>query len=165
MANAILQKAGTPVVWQDSGGDLAMTLQNLAFGAGRQGAVKDWGALSTARATKYHWRFVCSFETPPALGEIVSIFWKGGDGTNYDNDDGTGDIALSSSDKLRNATYLGQVIVDEAAQDIKISVSGVFENFDRYGQPVIINLSAGDNLQNIANDASFTVTPIYDELQ
>jgi hypothetical protein len=99
------------------------------------------------------------------VGEVVAIYWKGGDGTNYDNDDGTGDIALSAADKLKNLQQIGTMVVDEAAADVKMSISGIFENADRYGMPVIYNLSAGDNLQNTANDASMTVTPIYDELQ
>ncbi len=165
MANAVYQKAGTAIVWKDSGGDLVITLQNLAAGAARQGAQQDWGALSTARPTRYHWRFECSFETAPALNEQVSIYWKGGDGTNYDNDDGTGDAAVSATDKLKNLKLIGILIADEAAADVTMSVSGYFENYDRYGMPVIYNQSAGDNLQNTANDASFTVTPIYDEIQ
>ena len=68
MANAVYQKAGTAITWKDSGGDLAITLQNLAFGAGRQGAQKDWGALSTPRPTKYAWRLKLSFETAPIVG-------------------------------------------------------------------------------------------------
>lgn len=164
MANAIYQKAGTAITWNDSSGDLAMTLNNLASGAGRQGAQKDWGALSTARATRYHFRFQCSFETAPVVAETVIICWKSGDGTYYDNDDGTGDVAVSAQDKLRNLKRIGTLEVDEATVDIRMSVEGTFEDFNRYGMPVIWNATA-DNLQATANDASIVVTPIYDEIQ
>lgn len=166
MANAVFQKAGTSVTWKDSGGDLAITLQNLAAGAARQGATKDWGDLSTARPTRYKWRLRLSFESAPIVGEVVEVYWKSSpDNTAWDNDDGTGDAAVSSADKLRNCTLIGTLIVDEAAADVFMSLQGVFENFERYGAPIIYNRSAGDNLQNTANDATFVVTPIYDELQ
>jgi hypothetical protein len=166
MANAVYQKAGTSVTWKDSGGDLVMTLQNLAAGAGRQGATKDWAALSTPRPTRYQFRFQCSFESAPIVAEVVEIYWKSSnDNTVWDNDDGTGDIAMSSSDKLRNCQLIGVLVVDEALADIRMSVQGMFENFERYGAPIIYNRSGGDNLQNTANDASLIVTPIYDEIQ
>lgn len=164
MANPVYQKAGTAVTWTDSTGDLAMTLQNLAAGAGRQGAIKDWGALSTARPTLYHYRLVIQSETTPVLGEEVRLYWKSGDGTVYDNDDGTGDIALSSTDKLKNLKPLDVLQIDEAVVDIYMSVEGYFQDFNRYGQPVVYNATA-DNLQNTANVCYITVTPIYDEIQ
>lgn len=166
MANAVYQKAGTAVTWQDSTGDLAITLQNLAAGAGRQGATKDWGALSTARAARYKFRFHVSFESAPIVGETVELYWKSSDdNTVWDNDDGAGDIALSAADKLRNCKLIGVITADEAAQDVRMSVAGSFEDFARYGAPIVYNRSAGDNLQNTANDAAIIVTPIFDEIQ
>ena len=44
MANELYLVRGTPIVWSDTTGDLAMTLNNLVAGAGRVGAQKDWGA-------------------------------------------------------------------------------------------------------------------------
>lgn len=162
--NAVFQKAGTAVQWTDTTGDLAMTLNNLAAGAGRQGAVKDWGVLTTARATRYHFRFLVQQETAGVVGETIDLYWKGGDNTDFDNDDGTGDIALSAEDKLKNLKYLGSIVVDEAAADVDLSISGVFENFDRTGQPVVFNNSA-DNLQATNNVSFVTVTPIFDDIQ
>lgn len=164
MANAVYQKAATAITWKDSGGDLAFTLQNLAAGSGRQGAIKDWGALSSARPTRYHFRLKVSLESAGTLGERIELYWKSGDGTNYDNDDGTGDIALSATDKLKNLLLIGVMYTDEAAQDIPMSIQGYFDDFNRYGQPVLYNATT-DNLQNTANDAYVVVTPIYDEIQ
>lgn len=165
MANAVYQKAGTPVVWKDSGGDLAMTLQNLATVTGRQGATKDWGALSTARPTRYHFRYQCSLETAGTLGERQELYWKSSDDNSiFDNDDGAGDIALSAADKLKNLKLIGVMYTDEAAADIRMSIEGYFDDYNRYGCPVLYN-GTTDNLQNTSNDASITVTPIYDEIQ
>lgn len=164
MANAVYTKAGTSVQWTDSTGDLAMTLQNLAAGAGRQGAQKDWGVLTTARETLYHFRLLVQFETAPVVGEQVELYWKSGDGTDYDNDDGTGDIALSSTDKLKNLNLLGILIVDEAAADVDMSIQGYFRDLNQYGMPVVYNNTA-DNLQNTANVGFVTVTPVFEEIQ
>lgn len=164
MANAIYQKAGTAVQWTDTTGDLAMTLNNLAAGAGRQGAVKSWGALSTARPTSYHFRLLVQFETTPVVSETVELYWKSGDGTDYDNDDGTGDIALSATNKLKNLKLLGVLQVDEAAADVDMSIEGYFTDLNASGMPVVFNNTA-DNLQ-ATNDVSFiTITPVYDEVQ
>lgn len=164
MANAVYQKAGTAVRWTDTTGDLAITLNNLAAGAGRQGAQKDWGALSTARPTRYRFRLNVRFATTPVLGEGVQLFWKSGDGTIYDNDDGTGDVALSATNKSVNLKWIGTLIVDEAATGVDMSISGEFESLERYGMPVVFNNTA-DNLV-ASNDVSFVeVTPIYDEIQ
>jgi hypothetical protein len=164
----IYQKSETPITWGDSGQTYAMTLQNLATVTGRQGAVHDFGDDSVvARAREFMWRFWCEFDstTPPVVGEVVEIYWKSGDGTRYDNDDGTGDIALSSTDKLRNLLLLGVLVVDQAAADIVMSVSGgPIELPHRYGMPVIYNATA-DNLDNTSNASGFALTPIPMESQ
>jgi len=164
MANAVYQKSGTAVKWSDTTGDLAMTLNNLAAGAGRQGAVKDWGALSTARPALYHFRLLVQFDTAPVVGESVTLYWKSGDGTDYDNDDGTGDAALSAADKLKNLHFLGELIVDEAAADVDMSIQGFFTDLNKEGMPVVYNGTV-DNLQATNNVNFVTITPIFDEVQ
>lgn len=167
MPNAVYQRAGTSVTWNDSGAGAnnAITLKNLAAGAGRQGEAQDWGALSTARPTLYHFRMQLSLETAGTLGERVELYWKtSDDNTIFDNDDGTGDIALSSTDKLKNLKLIGTMYTDEAAADIRMSIEGYFYDFNRYGGPVVYNATT-DNLQNTTDDGSIVVTPIYDEIQ
>ena len=164
MATAIYQKALAAVKWTDSTGDLAMTLNNLAAGVGRQGATKDWGALTTARPTVYHFRMLLQFDTTPVVGETVTLYWKSGDGTDFDNDDGEGDIALSAEDKLKNLKLLGMLIVDEAAADVDMSIEGYFTDFNKEGFPVVF-VDGADNLQATDNVNFVSVTPIFDESQ
>lgn len=165
MANAVYRKAGTTVTWSDTTGDLAITLNNLAAsGNGRQGAQKDWGVLTTARPTLYQFRLVVQFATAPVVGDQVELYWKSGNGTVYDNDDGSGNIALSSSDKLKNLKLLGVLQVDEAATGVNMSIEGSFEDFNRYGMPVVFNNTA-DNLV-ASDDVSYVaIRPVYDEIQ
>lgn len=162
MANLIHQNEGTIISWKDSGGTLVITLNNLATLAGRQGARHDFGV--GARSPLFAWRLGVEFETQPVVGERVGVYAKTSDGTDPDNDDGTGDAAVSAEDKLRNLTLLGNLIVDEAVVDVQMARSGFVLLPHRYFQPAIWNFTA-DNLQATANINVFTLTPVPLEVQ
>ena len=146
----------TPITWQSSGGTNLLTLTSVAAGAGRQGAQHDFG--TAARSPEFAWRAHVKMATTPVVGERIKIYWKTSDGTNPDNDDGTGDIALSSQDKLKNLMYLGAITVDEAATGPTFVASGDTYLPQRYGQPVFVNDTA-DALSATATDHGFTLTP------
>jgi hypothetical protein len=163
MPNLVLGTTGTEVEWTDTTGNLAMLLNNLAAGAGRQGAVKDF--TTADKANRYKWRAYCQFATTPVLGEVVEIYLKTGDGTHYDNDDGTGDIAVSDEEKLRNLIFLGTIIVDQLATGVIFSASGIIENLDaKEIMPVFFNQTA-DNLVATNNLNGFKLTPLPYEVQ
>lgn len=153
----------TGLTWASSGGDELLTLTSLGAAAGRQGALHDFN-LGTAKAIVMKWRFWCQFATNPVVGEIVQVRWKRGDGTHYDNDDGTGDIAVSSINKLNNVDLLKSLIVDEALQDIEMSTGGILVITEEFGGPVIWNATA-DAFTTTALEHKFTLTPIVNELQ
>lgn len=168
MANLIQQNQGTIIAWADSGADLAITLKGLATGAGRQGAEKDFGV--GAVATRYAWLAQVQFDTAtaPVVGEAVDIYLKTApDGANYDNDDGDGtDIAVSSIDKLKNLHYLGSIVVDEAAADVKMQASGFITIVAEKVAPVFWNATA-DTLDDDASttDLKFSLIPVPLEIQ
>ena len=166
MANAIKQNAGTVTTWKDSGGTLVLTFKGLATGVGRQGATKDFGVAAVT--TRFNWRCMVHFDTAttPVVGETVDIYLKTGDGTNWDNDDGEGDIALSNTDKLKNLHFLGSIVVDEAAVDVPMSASGTIEITAREIAPVIVN-STADTLDDDASptDSLFEITEMDLEIQ
>jgi hypothetical protein len=162
MANKIYVVGETAITWQDTSGTKAMTLNNLASGAGRQGAVQDLG--TAAKSRQYMWRAFCQFATAPVVNEIVQIFLKTTDGTSPDNDDGTGDIAVSSADKLQNLIYLGAIVVDEAATGIKMVGHGIIEIPQKEVMPIFWNDTA-DNLVATNNLNGFSLTPIPSEIQ
>ncbi len=169
MANLIQQNQGTVINWADSGGDLAITLKGLASGTGRQGAEKDFGVAAVE--TRFMWLAQVQFDTAtaPVVGETIDIYLKTSpDGVNYDNDDGDGtDIAVSAEDKLKNLWFLGSIVVDEAAADVKMQASGgPIEIGAEKVQPVFWNASA-DNLDDDASttDLKFTLVPVPMEVQ
>ena len=164
MANKVYKIDETSITWTDTTGDLAMTLNNLAAGTGRQGAQKDLGAVATARSRRYRWRCIVQQDTAGVVGEVIRVYLKRGDGTYYDNDDGTGDAAVSAEDKLRNCLLLGILQVDEAVADVNISKEGEVEISCRYVIPIIWNATA-DNLQATNNVNVFILTPDPDEIQ
>lgn len=161
MANKIYQATETAITWLASGGTATFTPTSLASSAGRQGAHHDLGTSSRARL--FEWRAWIKPGGTRVVGEGVRVFLKTSDGTNADNDDGTGDIALSSADKLRNLLQLGTIVIDENAA-VPMSIHGQVEITSRYVAPVFFNGTA-NALSSTAGDFGFSLTPVPDEIQ
>jgi len=132
-----------------SGGDVVLTLTSLAAANGRQSAQHDFG--TSAHVATFEWRAFVQFATNPVVGEAISIYLKTSDGTHIDNDDGTGDAAVSAEDKLKNLTYLGAITVDEASATPEFSASGRVTIAARYLQIVFWNGTA-DALSSTASE-------------
>ncbi len=152
----------TSTIWgSEVGDDLALTSESVADGAGRQGAQLDLGAGGTARSPQFFGRLYGQAVATPTLKELLELHMKGGDGTHYDNDDGTGDIAVSAEDKLANLNYLPQCspAVDQAAANIEFSRGGVFFHYERYMLPAMFN-NMGSATTADAAETKFVVTPM-----
>lgn len=163
MPNKVYRAVETAITFRDSGGDVVITLQNLAFGAGRVSARYDRGAGSLAQLHEV--KAVVQFETAPAVGEAVEIYLFQSDGTYMDGTLGTADAALTT-DKRRNGMLIGAVIADTTATATDIIAT--FQNVpisSRYYSIGVWNASAGDNLENTANASRIIVTPMPPELQ
>lgn len=165
MPNKIYIVPETAITWLASGGTNVLTLTSLAAGAGRQGALHDFGA--SARAGDYTWRAWVKFATTPVVGELLEVYWKTSDGSHPDNDDGAGDAAVSAEDKLRNLKLLGVIEVDEASATPEFAASGFLPAewaAHRHGAPVFWNRTA-DALSSTAGDHGFALTPVPAEVQ
>lgn len=161
MPNKVYQAAETAITWLASGGTNAFTPTSLATNAGRQGAHHDFGTSSRAR--RFAWRAWLKPGATRVVGQTVEVYFKTSDGTRHDNDDGTGDIAVSASDKLRNLKLLGVIQIDENAA-VEMVASGELEIGHRYGAPIFWN-STANTLSTTAGDYGFSLTPIPDEIQ
>lgn len=163
MPNKIYRAVETAITFRDSGGDAVITLQNLAFGAGRVSAQYDRGAGSKAKLHEIIG--VIQFETAPVVGEAVELYLFQSDGTYVDGAVGVADAALTT-DKRRNGLFIGAVIVDttSTATDIIARFADV-PITSRYYSIGVWNASAGDNLENTANASRVIVTPMPDEVQ
>ena len=104
--------------------------------------------------------------TPPVVDERVDDHLKWSDGTNWDNDDGEGDIALSNVNKLKNVKFLGSVFVDEAAADVPMQKSGFVTIVATEVAPIIVNQTA-DTLDDDAppTDSLFKLIEVPLEIQ
>lgn len=162
MPNKIYRAIETTLSFRDSGGDATLTLQNLAFGAGRVSARYDRSTGSKPHL--YHWRAVVQFESTPIVGEVVEIYLFESDGTYMDGNLGTSDAALGS-DKRRNGKLIGLVIVDTTSTTTDIIASGLCLISERYFSIGVWNGSAGDNLENTANASRINLTPVPPEIQ
>lgn len=165
MANKVLRAIETPIVFRDSGGDKVITLQNLAFGAGRVSAQQDRGAGSVAGLHEVIGVFQFESSTGTLIGTAVEIYLFQSDGTYVDGTVGTADAALTSA-KRNNGMLIGSVIGDteSAATDIV----GRFQNVpisSRYYSIGVWNAATADNLENTANACRVIVTPMPDEIQ
>jgi hypothetical protein len=161
--NKIYRAVETAITFRDSGGDVVLTMQNLAFGAGRVSAQYDRGAGSKAKLHEIIG--VVQFETAPLVGEAVELYLFQSDGTYVDGTVGVADAALTT-DKRRNGLFIGAVIVDttSTATDIIARFPDV-PITSRYYSIGVWNASAGDNLENTANASRIIITPMPDEVQ
>lgn len=97
--------------------------------------------------------------TAPTVGDRIYVYWLTSDGTSPDNDDGTGDIALSAEDKLKNLMPLGSIIIDEASTAPVFVKSGFLSHKHRYGHPVFFN-DTGVALSSTPADHGFSLLPV-----
>ncbi len=161
MADKIYVARETPIVWNDSAGDLVMTLNNLAADAVRVGARKDFGAGSTSEW--FIWRLTVRFETVPVVGETIIAYVSWSDGTEEDGQLGTADAA-GDTNSLKNMKQIGNLKVTSTDADHDMTASGVCHIPTRYVSPAIHN-DTTDNLKATANVSEFTLTPIPPESQ
>ena len=168
MASKLLLNFESTVTWGDSGTTETLTLQNLASGAGRNGDIHDWGAAP--RTGWYYIRLVGTqgFETAPTVGGVVKAYVRSaGIGSSAGvptNDDGTTDVALSSTNKLLNLDPVCVLKADENAANIPSAAEAFFFCPARHFGITVLN-STNVNLENTANAWVVEVTPFESEAQ
>lgn len=142
--------------------DVTFECDGLSNGAGRQSAQLDLG--SAARSRRYAWRAFVQAQATPTVGDVLRVYLKTSDGTHPDNDDGTGDAAVSAEDKLRNLQFIGVIECDEAAANIEFVAQGEVEINARYVQIVFWN-ELGATLTTDVDENGLILTPVPDESQ
>ncbi|MCK4826939.1 hypothetical protein KA005_65000 [bacterium] len=160
MANEILQKQGTDIVWTSSGGDEVLTLTSLANNTGRAGDEHDFGATFPSRV-----RIELEIDplAAPTAGLTFDVYWSSSkDGTKYDGECTGSDAAYSSEDDVKRLKPVGSLPCSKDT-DPQID-SWVYFLPARYGLPVIFNKS-GQVLTATGTDQIVTVTPLIDEIQ
>ena len=156
-------KPGTPISFKDSGGDVVVALNGLAFGVGRVSAQYDRGVGSKA---KLHEVMACiQWAATAVIGDAAEIYIFESDGTYQVGTVGTADAALAT-DKRKNGLFVGAVICDTTS-----GATNVVARFrdvplvQRYYSVGVWNASATKNLQATANVSVIIVTPNPDDIQ
>jgi len=157
-SKAYLAAPETAIVFTQSGGTVAADFDTVSAGAGHQSAQHDFG--TGARAFMFNWRAWTTMATDAAVGETIDFYYKSGytTSTRLDNDDGTGDIALSAENKLNNLHYIGSIVMDEVSQTEMVA-SGTIAIYEEFINIVMWNATA-DATDATANSTGFALTPI-----
>lgn len=171
MANEILIKTGTPLVWKAAGGDYAITLAGIAVDAARQGAKGDLGATRAAR-----WSVLAeiNMDVAPTAGNIIEFWWSSSPsavaGTqNTGAASGTdaaytGSAAGTVDETKYQLQYIGSLILTPDADAVVQIQEFVFFPLHRYGMAVLVN-KADQALEGDDDAHRITLTPIVDEVQ
>lgn len=180
MANEVLVKVGTPVVWADvtdysptnSGltRTLQMNMENVANNAAWQGAKGDFGAT---RAAEYEVFVAMVPNATPTAGLAWEFYWSsspsGTAGTgNAGGASGT-DAAYQAGNEdafAKQLIPLGMLVTTASANTVvQMQSLGRFRPPNRYGSPVMVNKSGQTTKTTPATDLLFALIPIVDEIQ
>ena len=178
MANEILVKSGTPIVWADAtdyagdGGTRThqIDLTSLADGAARQGAKADLGAT---RAKHFSVTVCVEMAVAPTSKDAVDVYWaasphataatlnpggcSGADGA-Y-----TGTTGDSMDDSLMQLIHLGSIsLTADPDPALQTQTFTLFPQH-RYGMPVIDN-NGGQAMHSDAIECFVALTPIIPEV-
>lgn len=179
MANEILAKNGTPIVWADTTdfGDspIARTVQidltSLASTAARQGVKVDLGAL---RAARYDVTLRPEFDVAPVSGRVVSLWWAPSEsptagtanpgGVSGADAAYTGTAGDSLADSIRQLQLIGVLVATSDAATVVNQETFRFFPSCRYGSPVVWN-ETDQAFEGDADEMSIIFTPVIDEVQ
>ncbi len=161
LTQSIYQKFGTSVVFANTGGNVVMTMKNIATGAGRISAQKDWGA--TPQPGWYKWEATMLPTSSPTLGLSWRIYAFCSYASATAIDTATTDTALTAETQLSNFTKLGDVYVS-------VSGAGPFYNSGVVFLPGrYMNLgwwnASGVNTANTDTTTTITMTPLFPNQQ
>lgn len=183
MANEILQKRGTPIVWvhaadysDPSGGNLSGTdeldLTSLAAGSARQGDKVDLGAT---RSALYTLMVAIEFDIAPSSGDVIDFYLAfspsataancNPGGVSGSDAAYTGTAGDSLDDSLKQLLFVGSLVAtSDAAPLVQYQVVGVVAPPERYVSVVVDN-NADQALEGDAVEMYVALVPITDELQ
>ena len=159
--NKIYAVAETPVSFRDSGGTVAITLQNLGAGAGRISAQWDRGA--GAQPMRYRARITCSWAATVTVGQAIELYLATSNGTDVDGTVGVVNAALTT-EKRRNLQPVGFLIVDQTSANVPTTAAFTVDIYERYVSLGVWNATTVA-LQNTANTSYIVLTPYPDDIQ
>lgn len=179
MANEVLHKVGTPVVFADTtdysstGSGFTRTAQlnmeSISNSAARQSDKVDLGAT---RARQYAVVVGVESGTAPTAGNLYEFFWSSSHsataGTGNDGGASGADGAYKAGEvdewKIQNI-FLGALpATNDGAGTVQRGCIGFFTPPTRYGQVIFVNKS-GQTTDSDATQMYVALVPVIDEIQ
>ena len=171
MANEILIKTGTPLVWKAAGGDYAITLASIGVNAAHQGAKGDLGAT---RAVRWGVRVSINMDVAPTAGMAIEFWWSSSNSAVAGTDNigaasgsdaaYTGSAAGSVDQTKYQLQHIGNLVLTPDADGTVQVAEFTFYPLQRYGMPVLVN-KANQILEGDDDAHQIVLVPIIDELQ
>lgn len=171
MANEILIKTGTPIIWKAAGGNYAITLASIAVNAARQGVKGDLGAT---RATRWSVLVEINMDVAPTARDIIEFWWSSSPSAVAGTQNPgacsgldaayTGSAAGTVDETKLQLQYIGGLVLTPDADAVVQIQEFVFFPLQRYGMPVLVN-KADQILEGDDDAHRITFTPIIDEVQ
>ena len=165
MANEVLVKQGTSLVWKNAGGDFAMTLASIAEDAGRAGASGDLGIKFAGR----HLVTVeINMDLAPTAGGCIELYWAASrDNATFPGGATGGNIAYKPGEEdewKKQLMLIGCLVVTNDADAVLQIATFQMSTPARYGSPVIIN-KTDQAFEGDEDSHQITLTPLIDEIQ
>jgi hypothetical protein len=157
--NLVYQKAGTAIVFTESGGTL-FTPKNVANGAGRVSTQADRGSGSLPM--RFKWEAQIKSGSNITIGNVARIYLYAAESAAGSADFVT-DAAISVETSFNNFKFVGHVI-SNATSGGPFYASGVVWLFGRYITAGIWN-ATGQTFTNVNGDNKITLTPFADDIQ
>lgn len=179
MANEILTKSGTPLVWADvtdyagDGGSRThqIDLTGLADAAARQGAKADLGAT---RAKRFGVILCAEMAIAPVAGEVIGLYWAASPhatagtmnpgGASGADAAYTGTTGGSLDESLPQLQQIGNLILTPDADPVLQIQNFTLFPLHRYGFPIVDN-NGGQAFHGDAIEMFVALYPLIDEVQ
>jgi len=187
MANEVLQKAGTQLVFADhatdfvggaaktslevAGTDVQLDTTDLANTAGRESAKVN---LGTTRARQYSLMGSFEFAATPVTGEHVDFYWApspistaaNGNPMSIDGVDAAAPSGIGTlAELIAVCQFIGSFIVtNDPTTAVQTGYIGTFSPTEQHGILLVVNESDAA-FHSDAVETHFVMTPIIDEVQ
>lgn len=158
--NLIYQKPETVVAFMNTGGDVTLTLKNLAAGAGR--VSNQWARAAGSLPMRMKWEAAMSCGATVVVGAVYRIYMAVMTATTYA--DYLADAAIATETMLSNFNLIGQVVCSIVTSGTVFYGSGVVEIPGRYINLAVWNGTAAI-LSNTDSTSWIRLTPFPDEIQ
>lgn len=166
LPDSLVNTVGTPLDWESSGGDYAITLTSITNGNGRQGAKGDLGA---SRARIWDVLFTGAVGSAATAGNTLDLYWAASDSGTAGTDNPGGTSGTDATFNTTPSEYAAQLLFIGSLVLSNNAGTGVQKQWlsfvppCRYGMPVVIN-SSGQTLSATGGNFLIRLIPRLEQV-